>query len=82
MFQVLLFMALEKPHGLSVGSTVEINNITSSLFPTVGVGNSGYNGTYEVTGITRLRHSLLIRFNQSWNFYKQYVSEDNISPNI
>ncbi len=48
----IAFYSTEKPHGLSIGSTVEINNITSSLFPTVGVGNSGYNGTYEVTGIT------------------------------
>ena len=48
----LAFYTTEKPHGLSIGSTVEINNVTSTLFPTVGVGNSGFNGTYEVTGIS------------------------------
>lgn len=42
----------EKPHRLTVGSKVTINNITSSLFPTVGTGNSGYNGTYVVSGIS------------------------------
>ena len=45
----------EKPHGLSIGSSVEIGNVTSSLFPTVGVGQSGFNGVYEVTGITSAR---------------------------
>jgi hypothetical protein len=42
----------ERPHGLSIGSTVEINGVRSTLFPTVGAGNSGYNGVYEVTGIS------------------------------
>ena len=46
------YYTTEKPHRLSVGAKVTINNVTSSLFPTVGVGNSGYNGTYEVTGIS------------------------------
>jgi len=42
----------ERPHGLSIGSTVEIDGVRSSSFPTVGAGNSGYNGVYEVTGIS------------------------------
>lgn len=48
----IAYYSTEKPHKLSIGSTVVINNVRSSLFPTVGTGNSGYNGTYEVTGIT------------------------------
>ena len=48
----IAFYSTEQPHRLSVGSTVQINNVTSTLFPTVGAGNSGYNGTYTVTGIT------------------------------
>ena len=48
----IAYFDTEKPHGLSIGSTVEINNVTSTNFPTVGVGNSGYNGIYEVTGIS------------------------------
>tara|TARA_Y100000287_G_scaffold30673_1_gene22286 strand:+ start:34 stop:4935 length:4902 start_codon:yes stop_codon:yes gene_type:complete len=45
----------EKPHGLSIGSSVEIANVTSTLFPVAGVGQSGFNGVYEVTGITSTR---------------------------
>ena len=41
----------ELPHNLSVGSEVELINITSST-NTTGVGNSGFNGTYVVSGIT------------------------------
>ena len=48
----IAYYTTERPHGLSIGSTVTINNVTSSLFPTIGIGNSGYNGTYEVTGIS------------------------------
>ena len=48
----IAFYTTELPHGLSIGSTVIIKNVTSTAFPTAGIGNSGYNGTYEVTGIT------------------------------
>ena len=48
----IAYYSTEKPHRLSIGSTITIDNVRSSLFPTVGAGNSGYNGTYEVTGIT------------------------------
>ena len=45
----------EKPHRLSIGSSIEIGNVTSTLFPVAGVGQSGFNGVYEVTGITSAR---------------------------
>ena len=48
----IAYYTTERPHNLSIGSTVQIDNVTSTLFPTVGVGNSGFNGTYEVTGIS------------------------------
>ncbi len=41
----------ELPHNLSVGSQVELVNIKSTL-NTSGVGNSGFNGTYSIVGIT------------------------------
>lgn len=41
----------ELPHDLKVGSSVEINNIISTG-NTTGVGNSGFNGQYIVTGIS------------------------------
>ena len=41
----------ELPHGLNVGSQVEIINVTSSNNP-IGVANSGFNGTFDVVGIS------------------------------
>jgi len=46
------FYDTERPHGLSIGSSVEINGVRSTNFPTVGAGQSGYNGVYSVSGIT------------------------------
>ena len=40
----------EIPHKLSIGSEVEIINVKSTLNPT-GLGNSGFNRNYAVTGI-------------------------------
>jgi len=44
----------ELPHDLKVGSEVEIKNITSANNP-VGTANSGFNGKFNVTGITSAR---------------------------
>ena len=41
----------EIPHGLKVGSQVEIFNVTSTN-NTAGVANSAYNGTFDVAGIS------------------------------
>ena len=41
----------ELPHNLKVGSQVEINNIISTG-NTTGLGNSGFNGIFNVTGIS------------------------------
>ena len=41
----------ELPHDLSVGSLVELINVQSGV-NTTGLGNSGYNGTFAVTGIS------------------------------
>ena len=48
----IAFYTTELPHGLSIGSTVIVNNVTSTAHPIAGVGQSGFNGTYEVTGIS------------------------------
>ena len=45
----------ELPHNLSVGSKVEINNILSTSNPT-GAASTGFNGTYEVIGISSAKH--------------------------
>ena len=45
----------ELPHDLNVGSSVELSNITSTL-NTTGAGNSGFNGTFEVSGISSAKN--------------------------
>ena len=45
----------ELPHNLKVGATVEINNIISTG-NTAGVGNSGFNGQFVVSGISSTKH--------------------------
>tara|TARA_Y100000356_G_scaffold72567_1_gene59839 strand:+ start:327 stop:6194 length:5868 start_codon:yes stop_codon:yes gene_type:complete len=44
----------ELPHNLSVGSVVEIKNVTSTN-NTTGISSSGFNNTYTVSGITSTR---------------------------
>jgi hypothetical protein len=44
----------ELPHDLSVGSLVKLVDIKSGV-NTTGIGNSGFNGTFPVTGITSAR---------------------------
>ena len=44
----------ELPHNLKIGSEVEIKNIVSANNP-VGTANSGFNGRFNVTGITSAR---------------------------
>ena len=41
----------EIPHNLSIGSQVEVVNVLTST-NTAGVGNSGFNGTFTVSGIS------------------------------
>ena len=48
------YILTELPHDLKVGSQVELINVKSAV-NTTGVGNSGYNGTFQVTGITSAR---------------------------
>ena len=45
------FIDTELPHELKVGNNVEIVSIASTINPT-GVANSGFNGTYNVIGIS------------------------------
>jgi|TARA_Y100000033_G_scaffold11525_1_gene10699 hypothetical protein len=44
----------ELPHKLRAGAEVKIDNVTSANNP-LGAGNSGFNGTFEVAGITSTR---------------------------
>ena len=44
-------ISTELPHNLKVGAQVELVNVTST-FNTTGIGNSGFNGTFVVAGIS------------------------------
>ena len=50
----IAFYDTEKNHQLSIGSTVQISNVTSANF-TVGTAQSGYNGKFKVVGIQSAR---------------------------
>ena len=46
------YFTSETPHGLTLGSEVRINNVTSSV-NTTGVANSGYNAKYTVVSVPK-----------------------------
>mgnify|MGYP003334283048 FL=1 len=48
----------ELPHDLKVGNQIQLVNVKSGI-NTTGVGNSGYNGTFYVTGITSAREFVI-----------------------
>jgi len=52
------YILSELPHGLKTGSEVLIQNVKSTNNP-VGTANSGFNGTYTVTGITSAREFIV-----------------------
>ena len=61
----------ELPHGMKVGSEVEVKNVKSTNNP-VGVAKSGFNGTFVVTGVSSAREFVvsLASVTGSWNIYK------------
>ena len=52
------YILSELPHNLKAGSEVLIQNVKSANNP-VGTANSGFNGTYTVTGINSAREFIL-----------------------
>ena len=44
----------EKPHNLTVGSVVQIENLASTG-NTIGIGDSGFNGTHSIIGVSSER---------------------------
>jgi hypothetical protein len=67
----------EIPHNLKVGSEVEINNITSSN-NTTGIANTGFNGTFTVTGISSSKH-FSIALSKDPGSYTNNNSSRNVS---
>jgi len=68
----------ELPHQLSIGSTVTISNVTSSNFP-VGAANSGYNGTFRVTGISSARQFTVNGLSENPGSFSNDVSQRTTS---
>ena len=69
----------EQPHNLSVGSLVEIANVKSGV-NTTGVGNSGFNGTYTVTGITSAREFFVGMRTDGGTFSSDTTTRDTNLP--
>ena len=69
----------ELPHNLSVGSQVELINVKSSV-NTTGLGNSGYNGTFPVTGITSAREFTVGIATDAGNFTSDTLARNTSLP--
>ena len=69
----------ELPHNLSVGSQVELVNIKSSSNP-LGVGNSGFNGIFDVTGISSAREFVVGLTTYPGNFTSNVNIRDTNLP--
>ena len=69
----------EQPHNLSVGSLVEVANVKSSV-NTTGAGNSGYNGTFVVTGITSAREFVVGMSTDGGTFTSDTLTRDTALP--
>ena len=69
----------EIPHNLQVGSQVELVNIRSSTNPT-GVGNSGFNKTYTVAGISSAKEFVVALDSNPGTFANNVNSRDTNLP--
>ena len=69
----------EQPHNLSVGSLVEVVNVKSSV-NTTGAGNSGYNGTFVVSGITSAREFTVGMSTDGGTFTSDTLTRDTALP--
>lgn len=73
------YVLSEIPHDLKVGSQVELVNVKSGL-NTTGVGNSGYNGVFQVTGITSAREFVVGINTNPGAFQNDLLSRDTNLP--
>ena len=72
-------VSTELPHNLTVGSQIEIINVESSLNPS-GIGNSGFNGTFSVTGISSTKHFSFGLLDNPGTFANNTSSRDTTLP--
>ena len=72
-------IATEIPHGLSVGSQVEIINVKSTT-NTVGTANSAYNGTFSVIGIGSAKQFSVSITDTPGNFTNDTSTRNSVLP--
>ena len=73
------YVLTELPHDLKVGSQVELVNVKSGL-NTTGVGNSGFNGVFQVSGITSAREFIVGINTNPGAFQNDLLSRDTNLP--
>jgi len=73
------YILSELPHDLKTGSQVELINIKSGL-NTTGVGNSGFNGIFQVTGITSAREFVVGINTDPGEFQNDLLTRDTNLP--
>ena len=71
----------ELPHDLSVGSLVELINVQSGV-NTTGLGNSGFNGTFPVTGISSSKQFSVGITTNPGSFLNDTLTRDTTLPHF
>jgi len=72
-------VSTEIPHNLKVGCQVEISNIKSTINP-LGIGNSGFNGTFTVAGITSAKEFVVPLSTDPGTFANNTSARDTTLP--
>jgi hypothetical protein len=69
----------ELPHNLKVGAQVELLNVKSTINP-LGVGNSGFNGTFTVAGISSAKEFVVGLNTDPGTFANNTAARDTTLP--
>lgn len=76
------YFTSELPHGLTLGSEIRVNQVTSSANP-IGVANSGYNQKYTVVSIPKSDQFVVQMGTQNPGTFSNNTSQRNTSlPNF
>ena len=76
------YFTSELPHGLTLGSEVRINQVTSTVNP-IGIANSGYNQKYTVVSVPKSDQFVVEMGTQNPGTFSNNTSQRNTSlPNF
>ena len=76
------YFTSELPHGLTLGSEVRINQVTSTVNP-IGIANSGYNQKYTVVSVPKSDQFVVQMGTQNPGTFSNNTSQRNTSlPNF